>query len=776
MADSTNAGWFMRAVAIVVMLSGLALLAGGVWLMFLGGSLYYGLAGLVLVASAFLLWRGHRAGKLLYALFFVATMVWALAEAGLDGWALAPRIIAPAVLGLIVWLACTPRLNTRTALRTAALPAAAVVGLIAFSAMPSSLSISPAAAKTAARPAATDADPDWRFYGGNPGGTRFSPLAQINASNVGALEQAWIFHDGNPSPLQAHESTPLKIGDRLYGCTPHNIIYALDPATGREIWRYNPKPNPDQVQNKTCRTVAYAETNATADGSCTRRIIFGTIDARLMAVDADTSRLCAGFGQDGAVDLLEGMGEVQKGHYFITSGPVIARGIAVVGGWVKDNVATDMPSGVIRGFDVQTGKLRWAWDMGRPDLATLPPARQSYTRGTPNAWGLFSADDALGLVYVPTGNPAPDFFGGQRRHFDERYGSSIVALDATTGRPRWSFQTVHHDLWDYDIGSQPVLFTMPGSNTPAVAVATKRGEIFILDRRTGRPIIPVAERRVPTDGVPGERVSPTQPFPVGFPNVTGASVTEREMWGVTPIDQMICRIKFRQSRWQGFFTPPGLDPTILLPGTAGGLNWGGVSVDEARGIMIVNSTRMPFRLQLVPRTERPAQKATGAKSEFDYFWNDMAGTPYVANVEPLMGPLAVPCLQPPWGLITAIDLRSRKILWQKPLGTSRENGPLGIASGLPIPVGTPNAGGSIVTQGGLIFIAAATDNFLRAFDIRTGEELWRHALPAGGQATPMTYMAGGRQYVVIDAGGHQGLATRANDTLVAYALPRSTRP
>jgi quinoprotein glucose dehydrogenase len=765
---------FSRLVSFLVILLGLSLLVGGVYLAGLGGSVYYLAAGILLTASGVLIWRRRALGMLLYFLFVLLTILWALWESGLNPWALLPRVLLPLCLGALVLLVSRWWDSTREWSIGAALFGVETVIVIALFAVgnrsPDGL---PAPRPVASFPIAANADQDWPSYGG-PGGTHSSNLSSINAQNVHQLSEAWIYRQGAVNPLFSHELTPLKIGGRIYGCTPDNKVFALDPTTGKQLWKFDSKSDIHNVAHLICRNVAFVGGAEPEGQPCAERVVFATLDARLMGVDAATGRPCPAFGKNGAVSLLSGLGKVTKGDYYLTSGPVLARGLIVVGASVKDNASIDMPSGVVRAFDPATGELRWAWDMGRPDAPPMPARGETYTRSTPNAWGPLSADDALGLVYIPLGNPSPDFFGGQRRPFDEKYGSSIVALDALTGRVRWSFQTTHHDIWDYDVAAQPVLFDMPDKNgrtTPAVAVATKRGEIFILDRATGKPLVPVVERPVSTNGVPGERVAPTQPFTVGFPNFRDDEFKESDMWGVTPIDQMICRIKFRESRWEGHATPPGLEPTLQMPGLTGGINWGGLAVDPGRQVMIVNSTRMPFRLQLVKRRTMAAGKNGGPEARYSYYWSQMAGTPYLAHVEPFVGPLEVPCIRPPWGMITAIDLRTRKVLWRHALGTSRENGPLGIRTILPLPIGVPSVGGALVTQGGLVVIAAATDRYLRALDINSGRELWRRSLPGGGHATPMTYTAGGRQFIVLDAGGHMPLATRPNNTLIAFALP-----
>lgn len=572
-------------------------------------------------------------------------------------------------------------------------------------------------------------------------------------------------------PQLAQETTPIKVGNALYLCSPTNKVIALDPDSGRQLWRFDPKVDVAGIANQTCRGVAYYEQSA-ASNSCRSRVFVATLDARMFAVDAKTGIPCPGFGNNGAVNLLDGLGKHPKAAYAVSSPPTVIGNTLIVGGWVKDGQAVSVPSGVIRAFDAVSGRLIWAWDMGRPDRIGAPGPNEEYTKGTPNNWTLVSADPALGLVYVPLGNPSPDYFGGQRRPFDEKFGSSLVALDVTNGRPRWVFQTVHHDLWDYDLAAPPALFDMrtaSGKTIPALVQVTKRGQIFVLDRRTGRPIHRVEERAVSTAVVPGERASPTQPYSTDFPEVTRAALSEHDMWGITPIDQMICRLKFRRLTYRGQFTAPGLKDSLILPGPAGGMNWSGVTVDIRNNMLVVNSVSMPFLSRLVPRADAPS-KMEGAE---EYYWSPQRETPYVSHVEPFLNPLGVPCARPPWGLLSGIDLNTGKSVWQKPFGTMRANGPLGIESGLPFTIGTPNVGGAITTAGNVTFIAATTDRYFRALDTRSGVELWRYPLPAGGQATPSTYKSNrtGRQYVVISAGGHPGLGTRKGDYVMAFTVP-----
>jgi quinoprotein glucose dehydrogenase len=490
---------------------------------------------------------------------------------------------------------------------------------------------------------------------------------------------------------------------------------------------------------------------------------------------------CPDFGDNGEVNLDVGMGDVEPGYYLVTSAPQIVRGKVVFGGWVTDGQYVGEPSGVIRAFDAITGKFAWAWDMGRPDpgvgAEAGPASGEAYTRGTPNSWAPISADEDLGLVYLPTGNATPDYVGSHRRPFDDAYSSSVVALDAQTGALRWSFQTTHHDLWDYDVPSQPTLIDL-ADGTPALLQATKRGELFLLDRRTGTPLAKVEERAAPATEVPGEHSAPTQPFSVGMPSFAGPPPTELRMWGITPFDQLWCRIKFREARYEGTLTPVGIDrPTLVYPGYLGGMNWGSVAVDPDRQLAVVNSTQVLNYDQLLSRKTADAMgiKPFSASGHGNVGGPvAQSGTPYAARIAPFLSPLVVPCTEPPYGMISAVDLNTRRLLWSRPFGTAEDSGPLLTHSHLPFIMGVPNIGGAVTTRSGLTFIGASQDNFLRAFETTTGRELWRTRLPAGGQANPITYWSSSstRQFILIAAGGHGGLQTTPGDYILAYALPK----
>lgn len=793
-------GWYAAAIGALLALVGAILTIGGAWLSLLGGSLYYLAAGLGLLASGFLLVSGRLVGVWLYAAIFVATLFWAFWEVGLFGWALLPRVFGPAILLLLV-LAAAPALDRRPGVRRAArISLVGSLGLFVLGGVAIwAANRPPAPSLPLPAPSLAMNDPsplrpgvDWPAYGGAYSARRYSPLAQITPQNAGRLERVWLAHTSDlPQSEKAKdkygaETTPLKVGDTLYLCSAKNILIALDPGTGRERWRFDPKVSDDWIPyTAACRGVAYfAPPGADPTAACATRIIEGTLDGRLIAVDARTGRPCAEFGRNGQVDIKTGMGPVEPGMVSMTSPPTIVRGVVVTGHQVLDGQKNDAPSGVIQGFDAVTGQQRWAWDMGR--AATTAPAApgEVYTRGTPNMWTIASADESLGYVYLPMGNSAVDYWSSDRSAQENFFATSLVALDVTSGRPVWRFQTVHMDVWDYDLGAQGTLVDFPtaGGLVPALLLPSKQGDIYVLDRRTGRPLTRVEERPVPQGGVEPAKRSATQPFSV-YHTLAQRKLTERDMWGMSPIDQMICRIQFRRASYQGIYTPPTADRRwIQYPGYNGGTDWGGIALDPRRGVIVANYNDMPNYNQLVPREEADrkgwaprGQTRGGEMGGGGHGTNDpQAGSPYAITINPgwRMKFTSLLCKQPPYGGIRAIDLRTGRTIWDRPFGTARRNGPFGIPSMLPLKIGTPNNGGAVVTAGGLIFIAASTDNLIRAIDLRTGKTVWQDVLPAGGQSTPMTYEANGRQYVVIMTGGHHFMETPIGDQVIAYALPR----
>ena len=785
--------WSAIIVGIVVLLIGLVLAGGGAWLAILGGSLYYLITGVAMVAAGALLVRQRLAGAWLYLAIVILTIIWAFGEVGGDSWALVPRIVAPIVLLVPVLLvmptlSAAPRRWRHAGLGVATLVVLTALLFVVVGRDDTAIAALPAQSSPGmADPSGQTTGKDWPAYGGTYAARRYSPLTEINAGNVGKLEQVWETHTGG-TPTEARfqklygtENTPLKIGNLLYTCTAKNVIVALDAATGRQVWRFDPNvPDAWIPYTTACRGVDYyAVPNAAANTPCAVRIIEGTLDSRLIAVDAIAGTPCPGFGTGGQADTKTGMGDVFPGLASINSAPTIVRGVVVVGHQILDGQYKDAPSGVIQGFDAVTGKLRWAWDMAHPDWNGYPPAGQSWARGTPNVWTGTTGDEQLGLVYLPTGNAANDYLSAHRTPLENEFSSSLVALDVTTGKPRWKFQAVKKDVWDYDFGSQATLIDYKGK--AALIVPTKQGDLYILDRATGQPLTPIGRINAPRGGAEPDQRAPTQIVSL-WQTLRKAALTERDMWGLSPIDQMFCRIQFRRADYRGFYTPPSADRhSVEYPGYNGGSDWGGVSVDPARGVLIANYNDMPNYVRLMSRAEadklgikprfalKPGAPLTGAHS-VDPQW----GSPYAISVNAgwRMKFTGMLCKRPPYGGIRAIDINTGKTIWDRPFGTARNNGPFGIPSRLPFTIGTPNNGGAVTTAGGLIFIAAATDDLIRAIDIRTGKTVWSHVLPAGGQATPMTYVWKGRQYVVIASGRHDKLGTKTGDQVVAFALPQ----
>ncbi|WP_426418902.1 membrane-bound PQQ-dependent dehydrogenase, glucose/quinate/shikimate family [Bradyrhizobium genosp. A] len=785
--------WLFRIFGFILSLFGLVLLIGGIWLATLGGSLYYAIVGALLVASGALTLSGRVEGLHVYLFAFLITLVWSLWEVGLDGWALVPRLVGPFILLVVAVLLLPSRSPTGN--RTGRGYAAALTAIVAIG-----IAIAVPVAKAPLVPlpiplaqggsayfdqAIVPAATDWPTYGGGHGAQRYSDLSQITPANVRGLERVWVYRTGDIPKNFGVELTPLKIGDSIYGCTARHKIFALDARTGQQKWMFDPKTPPEYAPpNSACRGVAYFKQQDARPGEkCAERIIEGTLDAKLTAVDALTGLICEEFGSNGIVDLNEGLGQVIPGMVSVTAAPTIVRGVVVTGQQVQDGQRRWAPSGVVRGYDAVTGSLRFAWDMGQPEITKLPPAGKTYTLGTPNMWSTAVADEALGLIYLPMANSAGDYLSATRTAEERKYNSSVTALDVETGKPRWVYQFIKNDVWDYDTPAQPSLvdFPAPNGNVPALVQTTKQGDIYVLDRRTGQPLSQVAEVKAPQGGVePAER-SRTQIRSL-YNTTQKPDITEAQMWGISPIDQMICRIQYRSAHYDGIFTPPSVDrPWIEYPGNNGGSDWGSLSVDVRRGVIVLNYNDLPSHSTLVPRAvdDRlgvfylgdPRYKGPGPGDN-----RPQADLPYGISVNTgWVMPTGVICKQPPFGGIRAIDLATGKTLWDRPLGTAQRNGPFGIPSMLPFEIGLPNNGGSVTTASGLIFVAATTDDFFRAIDLKTGKTVWSDQLPAGGQATPMIYEVGGRQFVVIMAGGHHGMGTPAGDYLIAYALPEAAR-
>jgi quinoprotein glucose dehydrogenase len=642
--------------------------------------------------------------------------------------------------------------------------------LVAFAAVAAALLVAPAArAQT------------WPTYGGDPGGSHSSAAKQLTPANVGGLKPLWTFHTGELGEGLARrdklsfEATPILVGRTLYFNTATAIVFALDAVTGRELWRHDAHIDRGRRYSEmAARGVAVWGPPAPDLERCRTRIFAGTIDARLIALDARTGLPCADFGAAGEVDLSKGVRLRERGEYLVTSPPTVVGDAVIVGSAIGDNRGTSLELGVVRAFDARSGALRWSWDPV-PRTATIPadaanPAfgdlenQAARWTGAANAWSIFSAAPAQGLVFVPTGSASPDFYGGERPG-DNQWANSVVALEAASGRLVWGRQIVHHDLWDYDVASQPVVVDLDrGSGpVPVVLQVTKTGELYVLERDTGRAVFPIEERAVPQGAVAGEQAAPTQPRSALPPLVSQDPVRPQDAWGLTFWDRGKCEQKIRALRSDGVFTPPTIAGSIERPGYVGGANWGGLAFDTRHQYAIAVVNDLPMEVALIARADYDSLRESDRFPHSEFA--PMRGTPYGMRRELLRSPLGLPCVAPPWGMLVAMDLVHGRIAWRVPLGTLRD-----MAWPLAFVHGAPSMGGPIVTAGGLVFVGASADDYLRAFDTATGAELWKGRLPGGGQATPMTYELDGRQFVVIAAGGHGGLGTTRGDALVAFGL------
>ena len=603
-------------------------------------------------------------------------------------------------------------------------------------------------------------DAGWPTYANDPGGTRYSAAKQINKSNVGQLEVAWTYrtgalpHDEELDKKAAFEATPILIDGKLFLSTPYNHVIALNAATGAKLWEFDPKlEHPYGFSEVTSRGVsAWRDSAAKATKACALRIFIGTLDARLIALDGETGKPCADFGIHGEVDLKSDVIMRDPGDYQVTSAPAIYKDLVITGSSEGDNRAVTLERGIVRAFDARTGQLRWTWD------PIAPWAYQTEPRtGAGNAWSTLSVDAERGLVFIPTGSASPDYYGGFRKG-DNKWANSIVALKAATGEFVWGFQVVHHDIWDYDVAAQPTLFTWK-DGTPAVAVMTKMGRVFVLNRLNGKPLLPVEERPVPKSDIPGEESWPTQPE--STISLVPEKLTPEDAFGKDETEQKWCAEQIAKAQHGSIYTPPSLQGTLVFPSNVGGVNWGSGAYDPQRHLLFVDTNRLPIFVKLIPRAE--LEEARKNATDMDRLHGEFArqtGAPYAMFRTPLLAPSGLPCNRPPWGTVTAVDLFQGKKAWDVPLG-----------SFLPgQQTGTITLGGPMVTAGGIVFTAAAMDNYLRGFDAETGREIWKYELPAGGQATPMTYTIGGKQYLVICAGGHGKLGTKQGDYVIAFAL------
>jgi len=830
-------------LALLVLLCALVCIAGGAWLGFLGGSWFYLLLGLVLVAAGGLLLAGRAVGLMVYAVALLATLAWSVWEVGFDWWALAPRGGLLVGLGLLLLI---PSVRRSMRYKTSQIAYTGMLGLsllvaagVAGYALTQQQGIMGAfseerMASAISTQVGADAVPDgeWHAYGRTAAGQRFSPLDQINPSNVNDLQEAWRYNTGQVRDASdpgetTYEVTPLVVDDRMYICTPFGTVITLDPTTGEELWRFDPElkqPPTVTTQHMTCRGVSYhdagpdAEQGATtnnasvnnaerlqmsvaevtskaagvaqnvaagqamsgdpnpkvkrdagytgAAGNCRQRLFVPTSDGRLIAISAIDGSICPGFGgDDGTINLWANMPNVTPGSYYATSPPVVTDKVIIVGGAVNDNASTTSPSGVIRAFDIFTGDLVWNFDSKKPDNTAPIAEDETYSENAPNSWSVSSYDPELDIIYLPMGNQSPDQFGGNRSEAVEKYSSSILALHASTGKVAWVFQTVHHDLWDYDVPAQPSLvdLTIQGQRIKALVAATKQGEIYVLNRVTGEPVLPVTEEPVPQGAAKGDFTAPTQP--VSAISFNPPTLTGKDMWGATLLDQLACRIQFQQLHYEGRFTAPSEQGTLVYPGNFGVFNWGSVAIDPDRQIMFAMPVYLAFTSKLIPRGNDTGRFVT---KDGEPIINENFGAPYATSMAPFMSPVGLPCQQPSWGYVAGVDLTTGETRYQRVNGTVRDLAPVP----LPFKMGVPGIGGPIVTRGGVAFLSGTMDYYVRGYDLRTGEERWKSRLPAGGQATPSTYLgADGRQYLVVVAGGHGSTGTKAGDAIIAYALP-----
>jgi quinoprotein glucose dehydrogenase len=601
----------------------------------------------------------------------------------------------------------------------------------------------------------------WPTYGGDATGERYSAATIITRDNVRLLAQAWTFHTGDQPHASGHgasfEDTPILADGKLLVCTPSDRVIALDPLTGRQDWAFDPKLSASlkPANDFVCRGVAvWHDSSAAPDAACRARVTLATLDARVIELDLATGRPCAEFGDQGTVTLADASPQHYPGELTLDSPPAVLNDTLIVGSAIDDMTRADTPGAAVRALDVRTGALLWQFDPSPADAG-------SRLGGGGNVWAPIAVDAASGMVFLPTASPSAAFFGGERPG-EDLSSSAVVALDGATGKLVWRFQTTHHDIWDYDVAAQPTLATIrrDGHDLPVVVVATKMGFVFVLDRATGRPVFPVVERPVPLSDVPGEHASPTQPIPSAPPPLVPQRLGPDDAWGLTFVDRLLCRRQIAELRSDGLYTPPSLRGSIVFPFTGGGVNWGGGAFDREDGLFIVNAMSIAHVVRLIPRADYAAARAAAPKAEIGLG----LGTPYAAERTLLTSIFGIPCNAPPWGTLTAVDLASGAFRWQIPLGSMA----MGFIRGL------PNLGGPIVTASGLVFIAASRDDKLRAFDVSTGKELWQASLPAGGQATPMSYVAAGRQFVVVAAGGHSRLGSTLGDAVIAFSLPPGT--
>ncbi|MBD1573067.1 glucose/quinate/shikimate family membrane-bound PQQ-dependent dehydrogenase [Vibrio sp. S17_S38] len=790
----------MKFFSVIFMLLGLVLAAGGAWLMTLGGNWYYLFAGIGFFATGLCIWQTKRTvSHYIYTVFLLVTTAWAFSETGFDWWPLSTRMGLPLLLAipLLVTYKQASRVSTVSLLVVWGLSAIATLGSI-FNLTHDIAGNLPTEVVSATPDMGGIKDDAWTSYGRSNYGQRYSPLDQITPKNVGQLTQAWQIETGDqkgPNDIgeTTYQATPIKLGNTLYLCTPHNWLVALNADTGEKRWVFDAKVPPEsQRQHQTCRGVSFlpaqsetaaeqtkqdaaevitakanAHTESLPSTTCDAQLFLPTSDARLIALDPKTGARCSNFAKDGVLDLMQNMPYKQAGYYYSTSPPIVTNGVVVVSGAVNDNYDINSPSGVIRAYDAKTGELKWNWDSANPDDTSPIADGKTYTVSSPNSWSVASADAKLGLIYFPMGNRTPDQLGMYRNKNEEKYSSSVVALDVKTGQAKWVQQFVHHDLWDMDTPAQPSLvdITTKDGVQPGLVVPTKQGDVYVLNRATGEPLLPITEEPAPKGAMKGDFSAETQP--VSALSFNPPKLKETDMWGGTLIDQMICRIQFKKLRYDGRYTPPSEQGTIVYPGNFGVFNWGGVAVDPKRQIMFGMPLNLAFVSTVMPKS--PNDKPNAEYNKGEHGVNANNGAPYAVELKPFLSPIGVPCQQPPWGYVAGANLATGKIAWQHKNGTVEDMTPLP----LPFKMGVPGIGGPIMTGGGVAFLAASVDNYIRAYDVTSGDVLWKSRLPAGGQATPMTYLnSKGEQMVVLVAGGHGSIGTKTGDFVMAYKLEK----
>jgi quinoprotein glucose dehydrogenase len=800
-----------KLTSIVIALVGLAMLYMGGQLLLVGGSPFYAILAVGLLITAVLLFMNRVIALSVYAVIMWIVMGWIVYEVGFDKWQWIPR---GDIIGLIgLWLALPwvvrPlfRKQKPGAVRsfhpflggTVLFSIALVIGMMFYDPYPQHGTLA-----TDRNAAVVDvAQNDWTAYGGTNNGLRFSALKQITKDNVGDLEVAWTYRTGdlrqdNDASEYTFEATPLKVNNTVYLCTAHNEVHALNPETGEVKWKYAPEKNRSYLQqHQTCRGVSYYAGNdvaaaggtqpaepataaapAQSPAACSKRILSATADAKLVALDADTGKLCADFGQGGVVDLHANLGEVRPHAYMQTAAPLVAGNLVIVGGSVMDNgYDKGNPSGVIRAYDVVSGQLVWNFDPANPDNTQPIAEGQTYPQDTPVAWTTLSADIKNGLVYVPFGNASPDLLSDKRdpNSNTEKFRDALVALDLKTGAFKWRFQSSANDLWDRDNPSQPSLLDIDyqGQKQPVVVLPTKVGNLFVLNRLTGQAVYPIKQVDVSTQGLTGETYAPTQP--VSALNFIPEPLTEKSMWGMTPFDQMACRIEFNTLRYDGNpWTPATETGSLVFPGNIGAFNWGSVSIDPERQILIGAPVRLAYKYNLIKRTPESADKRLFTQEDTPY-WNENFEGTYATQIRQFASVLGVPCIAPPWGRMVGVDLTTGQTAWMRRIGNTKNLKTTFLPMRFPIgfPMGMVAHGGPLTTAGDVVFHGATADNFFRAYDINTGELLWETELPAGAQATPSTYMGSdNNQYVIIAAGGHGSLGTQQGDSVVAFRLKK----